>query len=79
MDNVKTEVRDGICFITIDRPKVNALNAQTIDEIAQAFDAARDDNNVKAVVLTGAGEKAFVAGADIGELSKMTPISGKQV
>ena len=79
MDNVKTEIRDGICFITIDRPKVNALNAQTIDEIAQAFDAARDDNNVRAVILTGAGEKAFVAGADIGELSKMTPISGKQV
>jgi enoyl-CoA hydratase len=79
MDNVKTEIRDGICFITIDRPKVNALNAQTIDEIRQAFDAAREDESVRAVIVTGGGEKAFVAGADIAELAKMTPISGKEV
>jgi enoyl-CoA hydratase len=79
MDNVKTEVRDGICIITIDRPKVNALNAQTIGEIREAFDAARDDEAVKAVILTGGGEKAFVAGADIAELATMTPISGKEV
>jgi enoyl-CoA hydratase len=79
MDNVKTEIRDGICFITIDRPKVNALNAQTIDEIRQAFDAVREDESVRAVIVTGGGEKAFVAGADIAELAKMTPISGKEV
>jgi enoyl-CoA hydratase len=78
MENVKTENRDGILIITIDRPKVlNALNAQTIDEIGQAFEAARDDESVKCVILTGAGEKAFVAGADITELAQMTPITGK--
>jgi len=78
MDNVKTENRDGILIITIDRPKVlNALNAQTVAEIGQAFAAARDDDAVKAVIVTGGGEKAFVAGADIGELAQMTPITGK--
>jgi enoyl-CoA hydratase len=78
MDNVKTENRDGVLVITIDRPKVlNALNAQTVAEIGQAFDAARDDASVKCVILTGAGEKAFVAGADINELAQMTPITGK--
>ena len=79
MDNVKTENKDGVLIITIDRPKVlNALNAQTVAEIGEAFEAARNDDAVKAVVLTGAGEKAFVAGADIGELATMTPITGKQ-
>jgi enoyl-CoA hydratase len=80
MDNVKTENRDGILIITVDRPKVlNALNAQTVEEIGQAFEAARDDASVKAVILTGGGEKAFVAGADINELAQMTPITGKAV
>jgi enoyl-CoA hydratase len=80
MDNVKTENKDGILIITVDRPKVlNALNAQTVEEIGQAFDAARDDASVKAVILTGGGEKAFVAGADISELARMTPITGKAV
>jgi len=79
MENVRSEVRDGICIITIDRPKVlNALNAQTVGEIAEAFEAVRGDANVRAVILTGGGEKAFVAGADINELAKMTPISGKE-
>jgi enoyl-CoA hydratase len=78
MDNVRTENKDGILIITVDRPKVlNALNAQTVGEIWQAFEAARDDESVKAVILTGGGEKAFVAGADINELAQMTPITGK--
>jgi enoyl-CoA hydratase len=78
MDNVKTENKDGILIITIDRPKVlNALNAQTVGEIGQAFEEARNDDSVKAVILTGAGEKAFVAGADINELAQQTPVSGK--
>ena len=80
MDNVRTENRDGVLVVTIDRPKsLNALNAQTIDELRQAFDAARDDASVKAVIVTGGGEKAFVAGADINELAQMTPVTGKQV
>jgi enoyl-CoA hydratase len=78
MDNVRTENKDGILIITIDRPKVlNALNAQTVREIGEAFEAAREDASVKCVILTGGGEKAFVAGADINELAQMTPITGK--
>jgi enoyl-CoA hydratase len=80
MDNVRTENKDGILIITVDRPKVlNALNAETVAEIGQAFDAARDDDSVKAVILTGGGEKAFVAGADIRELAEMTPVTGKEI
>ncbi|HEX9982247.1 MAG TPA: enoyl-CoA hydratase-related protein [Thermoanaerobaculia bacterium] len=79
-ENVKTENRDGVLVITIDRPKVlNALNAQTVAELDAAFTAARNDDSVRAVILTGGGEKAFVAGADIGELAKMTPVTGKAV
>lgn len=79
MENVRTEVRDNLCIITIDRPKVlNALNAQTVSEIAEAFEGARADASVKAVIVTGGGEKAFVAGADINELAKLTPITGKE-
>ncbi len=78
-ENIKTENRDGVLFITIDRPKtLNALNAQTVGEIGDAFDKARDDASVRAVIVTGAGEKAFVAGADINELAKLSPITGKQ-
>jgi len=78
MENVRTENKDGILVITIDRQKVyNALNAQTVGEIAEAFELARNDESVRAVILTGAGEKAFVAGADINELAQATPISGK--
>ena len=78
-ENVRTEVRDGLLVLTIDRPKVlNALNAATMEEIYDVFAEARDDENVKAVIVTGGGEKAFVAGADIGELAKMTPITGKE-
>ncbi len=79
MENVRTENRDGVCIITIDRPKVlNALNAQTVGEIGEAFEQARTDEAVKAVIVTGGGEKAFVAGADIRELATMTPITGKE-
>jgi enoyl-CoA hydratase len=79
MQNIKTENRDGILWVTIDRPKVlNALNAQTVGELEQAFTAARDDAAVKAVIVTGAGDKAFVAGADINELATLTPATAKE-
>ena len=79
MENVKTENRDGILVLTIDRPKVlNALNAQTVEEIHSVFAAARSDESVRAVIVTGGGEKAFVAGADINELAQKTPITGKE-
>ena len=79
MENVRTELRDGILFLTIDRPKVlNALNAATVEEIFHVFSSAYDDVTVKAVIVTGGGEKAFVAGADINELAQKTPVTGKE-
>jgi enoyl-CoA hydratase len=79
MENVRIEVRDGLGIVTIDRPKVlNALNAQTVGEIREAFEQLRGDDSVRAVIVTGAGEKAFVAGADIKELAMLTPITGKE-
>ena len=72
--------RDGaIAVVTINRPKVlNALNAQTIDELRRVMLELRMDAEVRAIVLTGAGEKSFVAGADINELAVQTPTSGRE-
>lgn len=68
-ENILYSVDAGVCRVTINRPdKMNALNHQTITELGAAFDAAKADDAVRALVLTGSGEKAFVAGADIGEL-----------
>ncbi len=65
--------------ITVNRPdKLNALNAQTLAELAAAFEQARDAVSVRAVILRGAGEKAFVAGADISELAVVTPIQARE-
>ncbi len=76
--NIKFETKNHIAYITIDRPKVlNALNMATMQELKQAFASIKDDADVRVVILTGAGEKAFVAGADIGELSQHTPVSAK--
>ncbi|HEY6843688.1 MAG TPA: enoyl-CoA hydratase-related protein [Thermoanaerobaculia bacterium] len=78
MENVRTEIKDRLLIVTIDRPKVlNALNAATVEELYHVFAMTRDDESVKAVIVTGAGEKAFVAGADINELAKKTPVTGK--
>lgn len=78
LENVKVEIRERILVLTIDRPKVlNALNAQTVEEIGRVFTEARNDETVGAVIVTGGGEKAFVAGADINELAQKNPISGK--
>jgi enoyl-CoA hydratase len=77
-ENLLVEKRDGIAFITFNRPKVlNALNRKTVEELRDALTDARDDAAVRAVILTGAGEKSFVAGADIGELAQRTPVDGK--
>jgi enoyl-CoA hydratase len=77
-ENILFEKNDGIARITFNRPKVlNALNRKTIEELRGALLDARDDVNVRVLILTGAGEKAFVAGADIGELSQQTPVNGK--
>ncbi len=77
--NIRFEKKNQIAYITIDRPKVlNALNMATMQELKQAFAAIKDDGEVRVVILTGAGEKAFVAGADIGELSQHSPVSAKE-
>ena len=69
-ENIKYEVKGSIGYITLNRPKVmNALNRRTIEELNTAFHAAKDDATVKGILLSGTGEKAFVAGADIAELS----------
>ena len=79
MSFVRTEIADRIAVLTIDRQeKLNALNSEVLADLDAALDAARANSEVGAVVITGAGPKAFVAGADIGELSKMTPISGRR-
>ena len=78
-ENLIYEKKDGIAWITFNRPKVlNALNRQTVEELRNALVDARDDASVRVVILTGSGEKAFVAGADIGELAQQTPVNGKE-
>ena len=74
---VLTEMRGDIAVLTVNRPdKLNALNAETVDELRVALEGVANDAAVRAVILTGAGAKSFVAGADIAELAKMTPLSG---
>ena len=77
-ENLKTELNDGILTITINREsKLNALNIDTIVELGKAFDDAKHNDEVKGIILTGAGEKAFVAGADISEMSDFNDLKGK--
>ena len=77
-ENLLYETRDNLAFITINRPKVlNALNRKTMEELNAAAGAAIADAGVRVVIFTGAGEKAFVAGADINELSEQSPVTGR--
>ena len=70
--------QDAVRTITVNRPdKLNALNHATIGELHQAFSEARQDSGVRVVVLTGAGAKAFVAGADITEFASATPVQAR--
>jgi enoyl-CoA hydratase len=73
--------RDGdLAIVTIDRPeKMNALNAEVVRQLGDAFTGLASDDTVLGVILTGGGEKAFVAGADIGELALMGPITGVEI
>ena len=77
--NVRLD-RDGeIAVLTVDRQeKLNALNRDVIEELGKAFRSARDDDEVRGIVVAGAGEKAFVAGADIGELAEGGTIFGEE-
>jgi enoyl-CoA hydratase/carnithine racemase len=79
LNNVLYEKKDGIAYVTLNRPKVlNALNTPTWADLRTAFGAARDDTDVRGVILTGAGDKAFIAGADISELAKVTAFEAQQ-
>jgi enoyl-CoA hydratase len=77
-NNILFEIKDNIALITINRPdKLNALNGKTLEELESVFSEINSNAKVSAVVVTGSGEKAFVAGADIAELNKLDVISAK--
>ncbi len=77
--NLTYQVEDRIAVVTINRPKaLNALNSATLKDISDVFDAIAADDNVGGVIVIGAGDKAFVAGADISELARKNPITGKE-
>jgi enoyl-CoA hydratase len=79
-ENVTVEKQEGIAVVTINRPKVlNALNAATISELQTVFERLEDDEEVRVVILTGSGEKGFVAGADISELQKVDVFTGREL
>ena len=78
-ENLLLEKKNAIAYVTINRPTVlNALNSATIEELRTAFHDIKRDDDVRVVILTGAGEKSFVAGADIGELSRQDAVGGKE-
>src|SRR5437899_1750051 len=78
-ENILFEKKNSIAYVTVNRSKVlNALNMATMEELRAAFTDIKNDAGVRVAILTGSGEKAFVAGADIGELSKHDPVSGKE-
>jgi enoyl-CoA hydratase/carnithine racemase len=79
LENVLYEKKGPIAYVTINRPKVlNALNAKTISELRSVFEDVRDDADVRGVIFTGAGDKAFAAGADISEMANDTAVSAEE-
>jgi enoyl-CoA hydratase len=77
--NILFEQKNKIGFITINRPdKLNALNNDTLEELSHCFSSLKSDDGVNAIIISGSGEKAFVAGADIGELNKLNSETGKE-
>jgi enoyl-CoA hydratase len=78
-ENILFEKKNSIGYVTVNRPKVlNALNMATMEELRSVFTEVKDDASVRVAIFTGAGEKAFIAGADIGELSKHSTVSAKE-
>lgn len=79
LENLLYEKKGAIAYVTLNRPKVlNALNRRTWEDLQTAFEDARKDSAIRGVILTGAGDKAFIAGADIGELSRVTAIEAEE-
>jgi enoyl-CoA hydratase len=78
-ENILLEKKSAIAYVTVNRPKVlNALNMATMEELRAAFHDIKNDKTIRVVIFTGAGEKAFIAGADIGELAKQDAVTGKE-
>ena len=78
-ENVLYEKKGAIAYVTLNRPKVmNALNQKTWENLRAAFEDARDNTAIRGVILTGAGDKAFIAGADISELATITAVEAKE-
>jgi enoyl-CoA hydratase/carnithine racemase len=78
-ENILVEKKNAIAYVTVNRPRVlNALNMATMEELRAAFHDIKADATVRVVIFTGAGEKAFIAGADISELAKQDAVTGKE-
>ena len=76
-ENLLYEAADGLAWVTLNRPeRLNALNARTLDELADALERVAADSDVRCLIMTGAGRRAFVAGADIGELRGLDGLGG---
>ena len=79
LENLLYEKKGAIAYVTLNRPKVlNALNQRTWQDLRAAFEDAREDADVRGVILTGAGDKAFIAGADISELAQVTAVQAER-
>jgi enoyl-CoA hydratase len=77
--NILTEEKNGLLYLTINREdKMNALNFATLDELKEIFEEVADNRSIKAVILTGSGEKAFVAGADISEIASLNEVNARK-
>ncbi len=77
-ENILLEKKNSIAYVTVNRPKVlNALNMATMEELRAAFHDIKNDDGIRVVILTGSGEKAFVAGADISELAVQDAVTGR--
>jgi enoyl-CoA hydratase len=80
LENIRYDLRPPLAIVTIDRPNVlNALNSRSMSELEQVFREIRQSVDIRVVLLTGAGEKAFVAGADISELAALSPLEGERM
>ena len=80
LSNIKYEVKEKTAYVTINRPKaLNALNLEVIGELKQVFEAVEADDSVSGVIVTGEGEKAFVAGADIAQMKDMSALEARDL
>jgi len=78
-ENILLEKKNAIAYVTVNRPKVlNALNMATMEDLRRAFHDIKQDSAIRVVIMTGSGEKAFIAGADIGELAKNDAVAAKE-